>query len=513
MRTPEDAAIAVASLVALSLVSGVLFAVVLQRGRSRVNLWFALFCFSLLVWSLAALAGPLESLRFGADDRLRVYLLSTMIGMAALAFFAFTVEFCGPVTRWALPMRNAAPIVLVVGTVITWLGGALTGIEAGQVQFEPLGVLMIGVLIAYCAAALLLIMMSGKEKASGLRLPGVLVLIAYISLLFSTVTRVPIAIVLLTIAAALAAQMMLRYQLYRPVDDVQAELRVANRDLAQALSDLALERAVNAELNDQLLSAGRDRSEFLDRLGVRLRTPLNTIAGYSELLESGVYGSLNEKQADRVGAISRSSMTLQRLINNMLDLNLLDAGRMPFNPADVSLEAVLSPVFANLESLRSSRGLMLERDLPYPPPHVYADSHRLQQVLHEIVENALRFSHAGQAGADTPSVIVRGRPIRVQNGRAADFTLPVTGWLSDGEWVVIEVVDQGIGIASSAQSQVFEPFFQVDPSTHESGGGLGLSVAKRLVELHEGLIWVKSAPDAGTTVFIALHAAQGKSRR
>ncbi|MDK3160770.1 HAMP domain-containing sensor histidine kinase [Kamptonema cortianum] len=504
MLTLEDAAFLILSLMALSLVSGVLVAVTLQTERGRVNLWFALFCFTLLIWSVGMLAGEIDELRFGLDERLRYALLGVVIGAVVTAFYAYVFDYCGAVTRWARPLRDASPVLLAIGGLLL-MGGAAFSVENALVALQPAGWLAVVLLAAGSAASLLLILMSGRDKAARLRLAGLLMVAGSLSVILLPFPRSPVALVLMAVAAFLTARTLIPgAESTGDKTDLHQELRVANRDLAQALSDLALERAVSADLNDQLESAGRSRAEFLERLSVRLRTALNTIAGYGELLESGVYGELNEKQTNRVQAIVRSSDELRRLINNMIDLNLLDAGRMDFNPAECGVADVVDEALQTVETLRAARGMMIRRDLPEAPISLYADRPRVVQALHEIIDNAIRFSPKSPDAA----VTVRARPVEVRNGRSGEYALPVTGWLSDGHWVLFEIIDQGIGIPSALQSQIFEPFFQVDSSTADTGGGLGLSVAQRLIALHEGVIWVKSGADEGTTVSIALRAAR-----
>jgi signal transduction histidine kinase len=246
---------------------------------------------------------------------------------------------------------------------------------------------------------------------------------------------------------------------------------------------------------------GRYKSDFVDKLGHKLRTPLNSIRGYSELLLASVYGQLNEKQLDRVEKIHRNGNELLAVINDMLDLNRMDAGQLVLEMSPFSMSAVLKKLIEDVERRRAEKGLTLKIDVPDDLMQVYGDQGRICQVLTHLVDNALKYTFEGE-------VILRACNVQVVKGSSKDFKLPVIGWLNDGDWVLIEVIDSGIGIEPEEQARIFEEFYQgSDPRAAEQGGtGLGLSIARRLIELHKGTIWVKSAPGQGSTFHVALRA-------
>lgn len=494
----QSALIAISSLVTLCVVSGFMTAVLAQRKRNRVNVYFSIFCLSLLVWSLSALLGPLQVLRFGMTDYVRFYLLSTAIGLNAVTFYIFIAEFIPDEGRLEITLRTLAPIVLGVGLLIVWTGNAFVQ-NGEEFPLTPLGYIAIGAMVAYSILALRMVIVSEDERAKPLRVSSFFLVLAYASMAISPLNRTPLAIVLATGVAAWAGWIVLRYQWFDPLEEISVELRVVNRDLRQTVTELATERAKTDSLSRQLANASQIKSEFLDNLGHKLRTPLNPVVGYSELMLSGVYGELSDKQMDRIQKINRNGQELIELINDMLDLNRMEAGRMNLQYSPVQLRPVVDQALIRLEGRRNEKKLPIEFSLPSDLPPLYADDARTCTIFVKLLDNALKFTFEG-------GVTVRATAARVSQGKSSQFRLPVIGWLSDGDWVIIEVADTGIGIPPEEQAKIFDEFYQVsDERTKELyGAGLGLTVARKLVELQQGTIWVKSVPDSGSTFFVAL---------
>jgi signal transduction histidine kinase len=169
------------------------------------------------------------------------------------------------------------------------------------------------------------------------------------------------------------------------------------------------------------------------------------------------------------------------------------------NKSSFALNVVIDPLVALLQPRCIDKGIELNVDVNSELPAVYGDQRRVQQALGNVLDNAAKFTYAGK-------INVKAFPIIVINGVSPEFTLPATGWLRDGRWVMIEVTDTGIGIAPENQTRIFEPFAQVDSSLAREfeGTGLGLTIAKRLLEMHNGSIWLRSQPDQGSTFFLAL---------
>jgi signal transduction histidine kinase len=284
-------------------------------------------------------------------------------------------------------------------------------------------------------------------------------------------------------------------------EDGNDEQAVQNlkRELRLVRSDFANEQQKTASLEQQLKDAGRNKSAIIDRMGYFLRTPLNLIIGYSELLESGVYGELNTVQRTRSNAIHRAGGDLLGYFSNMLDMDRMETGRLQLQLKAVPVQPLIEHVIAKIDAEREDKHVTLQYSCEPSPAILFGDESRIEQVLRELILNALRFTPKG-------NVSVCANTVRVRNGKADDFALPTLGWLSDGEWVIVTVKDTGIGISSEAQAHIFDAFFQIERPATESqvGIGLGLSIVKGLVQLHQGVIWLKSAPDQGSTFFVAL---------
>jgi signal transduction histidine kinase len=229
-----------------------------------------------------------------------------------------------------------------------------------------------------------------------------------------------------------------------------------------------------------LAAASRHKSEFLANMSHELRTPLNAIIGFSDVLEQRLFGELNERQADYTHDIASSGRHLLDLVNEILDLSKVEAGRMELEPS----------AFAPGETIRASLAFIRERavvhrieltsDVPADLAVVTADERKIRQVLLNLLSNAVKFTPDGG-------------------------TIAVTAREADGE-LRIAVHDSGIGIAPEDQAKVFDEFQQVGKSSDRSreGTGLGLTLAKRFIELHGGRIWIESEVGKGTTFTFAI---------
>ena len=232
-------------------------------------------------------------------------------------------------------------------------------------------------------------------------------------------------------------------------------------------------------LNENLARASRAKSEFLANMSHELRTPMNAILGFTELILDDVYGEIPEALREPVADIQTNGRHLLRLINDVLDLSKIEAGRMELALGDYAVEDVLETVRASLRSLASEKGLEFAVTAPSEIPLAYGDVKRISQCLMNLAGNALKFTREG----------------RVEIGVALQ-----------GQALLYHVSDTGIGIPADQLESVFAEFRQVDPTiTREFGGtGLGLSITKRFVELHGGRIWVESELGQGSTFFFTV---------
>lgn len=316
-----------------------------------------------------------------------------------------------------------------------------------------------------------------------------------------------------TIALAVALTLALVYNLYQAVQrrklaarvarqqDLEQQIESMRHELLNARDELTNERTVVDTLTHRVSEAGKSRGTFLDHMGYFIRTPLNVIIGYSDMLIGGAYGELQDVQRARLVVIQRSGKDLLKYFSDMLELHRLEIGSVELQMRAVTVAPLIERVIKEAEVEQARSTVRLTQQVAPDVGRFMGDERRIEQVLAHLISNAVRFTHQGE-------VALSARHVSVRNGDAGDFVFPVRGWLKDGEWVVISVSDTGIGIPSEAQASIFETFYQVsrEQTEEQRGIGLGLAIAKRMIELHGGVIWVKSAEGAGSTFHVALRA-------
>ena len=259
------------------------------------------------------------------------------------------------------------------------------------------------------------------------------------------------------------------------------EVQVANRDELGALAE-HLNR-MSAELDRlyrQVEMANRNKSEFLANMSHELRTPLNAIMGFSEVLKEKMFGELNDKQFEYLEDIYSSGQHLLGLINDILDLSKIEAGRMELELSRFNLETLLDNALVLVRERAGRHGLTLRLEIEPGIGEWVADQRKVKQVVINLLSNAVKFTPAGG------SITLRAR--RIDSGTE------------------VAVIDTGVGIAEAEHALVFQEFRQA--SGHHQGKsegtGLGLSLAKRFVELHGGSIEVRSARGQGSTFAFTL---------
>jgi PAS domain S-box-containing protein len=236
----------------------------------------------------------------------------------------------------------------------------------------------------------------------------------------------------------------------------------------------------------------RAKSEFLARMSHELRTPLNAVIGMSKMLSTKLFGPLKPKQSEYLRDITQAGEHLLALINDILDLAKVEAGRMEVQAESFSFVDAVSGLVSSLQPLASAKKLKLVLDAPEEGA-VYTDSARLRQVLYNLLSNAIKFT------APEGTVTVRGRWLDAGERDAAVVDE------ANAEAIRVEVQDTGIGIAEEDQAAVWEEFRQVRHNDPEQPGtGLGLALTRHLVLLLSGQIWLESTPGQGTTVTFVL---------
>ncbi len=258
-------------------------------------------------------------------------------------------------------------------------------------------------------------------------------------------------------------------------------------ELLQTFASHAAVAVENARLfreiedkSQQLEAASRHKSEFLANMSHELRTPLNAVIGFSELLLERMFGEVNEKQTEYLQDILSSGQHLLSLINDILDLSKVEAGRMELALAPFHLPVALENAVTLVKERAARHGIALNLDVDPRLGELVGDERKIRQVLLNLLSNAVKFTPEG--------------------GR-----ISLKAVLTDGS-VEISVSDTGIGIAPEDQKAIFEEFRQVgsDDDRKREGTGLGLTLAKKFVELHGGKIWVESQVGKGSTFTFTL---------
>lgn len=237
------------------------------------------------------------------------------------------------------------------------------------------------------------------------------------------------------------------------------------------------------EKTRELEAASQLKSEFLAGMSHELRTPLNAVIGFSQLMLGGVPGEINDEQRQCLSDILSSGQHVLNLINHVLDLSKVEAGKMELKPENLNLadviDGVVQTVRPMLDDNRHKLGVSVEEGLP----PVRADKNRLRQIFLNLLSNAIKFTlTGGQLGIEVSR---------------------------EGDWCQVSVIDNGIGIRKEDQERIFEPFCQLDnPLTREkTGTGLGLTLANQIIEKHGGQIWVESAYGKGSRFTFTLPLA------
>ena len=247
---------------------------------------------------------------------------------------------------------------------------------------------------------------------------------------------------------------------------------------ALAIQNARLFREIE-EKSRELEAASRHKSEFLANMSHELRTPLNAIIGFSEVLSEGMFGDVNEKQTEYLGDILDSGRHLLSLINDILDLSKIEAGRMELELTVFNLPQALEDALILIRERVTRRGIALHKAVDPELGAIRADERKVKQVVLNLLSNALKFTPEG--------------------GRIEVKATPTDGA------VEISVSDTGIGIAPEDQEAVFEEFRQVGGADKKAEGtGLGLALCRKFVELHGGRIWVESRVGAGSRLTFTL---------
>mgnify|MGYP003759963287 FL=1 len=300
-----------------------------------------------------------------------------------------------------------------------------------------------------------------------------------------------------------------------PILASQATIAIENAALyrrlkqhSEALEARVRERTAALEhLNAELQAAARQKGQLFAHLSHELRTPLNSILGFSELLRGDTGRSLTERQRRYVRHVHDNGTRLLRLINDILDLAKMEAGKLSLHLRPMTLAGAVDQALAVMQPQAATKHLHTARVILDDLPPVQADPVRVHQILLNLLSNAIKFTPEGGEVTVTARMLPP-RETTVRAPRINDVQDPagMATRSATVAFVEISVRDTGIGIAEADQQRLFQDFEQVGDSRHE-GTGLGLSLTRRLVVLHGGQVGLESTPGAGSRFWFTLPIA------
>ena len=289
-----------------------------------------------------------------------------------------------------------------------------------------------------------------------------------------------------------------------------ADLKRSNEQLIQEIQERERAEKKLFEAKEVAEYANKAKSEFLANMSHELRTPLNHIIGFTELVVGKHFGDLSGTQEEYLHDVLYSSKHLLSLINDILDLSKVEAGKMHLEPSSINVQLLLDQSLIMFKEKTFKHGIELSTDLRHIPETITADERKLKQIIYNLLSNAVKFTPDGGKvclQARVVDCIVRhgqrwGDPkgLQIIAEQRGPGNTKNTGC---EKCIEIAVSDTGIGIKWEDLGRIFKPFEQADgsPSRRYQGTGLGLSLTKKLVELHGGKIWVESAGEGKGSTF------------
>ncbi len=283
--------------------------------------------------------------------------------------------------------------------------------------------------------------------------------------------------------------------LERTVQERSREILKTNEQLKQTVNELY---QTNSELvqtsealkrsNSKIAEANRMKTEFLASMSHELRTPLNTIIGFSDLILSGIDGTINKKQKEDLLSISRSGRHLLHLITEILDLSKIEAGKVTLKKKVIDIESLFTEVYPMAKNLIGEKPIRFQTYVEQGIHFIYADENKILQVLLNLLSNAVKFTNSGEISLS----VTRQTPENESSEGLLKFT----------------VSDTGTGIQGQNLQTIFDEFKQIDHSSrNQEGSGLGLSITRKLVELSGGEIWVESRYKSGSQFHFTVPAS------
>ena len=424
-----------------------------QNRYSRPNQYLALTMVGLGLWAVPNSLFYVAPFYSDLDHQLIINLGTTVYTFAIFALFFFLTELEDPTERRiAQQTRYFVVIDLVLVLIVTWTNNFWTvpqlntAGDSYEFQVTLLATLIFGIITVIFFYIGIILRSSSLARQQGLLLA---ILPLPIGLGLFNILGAPVGHVIhvffVFMAMMLLGRVILKTRLFNPLVEMFNELTIKNI---------------------QLEESSRHKSEFLANMSHELRTPLNSIIGYSELVLQGIYGSLEERQYDRLQKVHRNGKELLVLINDVLDLSKIDAGRLDLSPTHVLPEPLIDEVIKTLEDLATEKNQTLTRQYQQLPL-LYVDEVRARQVILNGLANMIKFT------AENKPIQIGGYYDAMRNQ------------------IILTIRASSGGISSSDAVKINQAIAEDDelPSAQFADFGLGLAVSRRLVELHGGRIW------------------------
>lgn len=283
-------------------------------------------------------------------------------------------------------------------------------------------------------------------------------------------------------------------------DDARCFQTIAQQ-VALPLKSASLYQEIK-ETNLKLEKLERLKSEFISIVSHELRTPLTSIKNSLDILMTGKCGEINDAGSKFLNMAKRNVQRLAGIINDLLDLSKIEAGKMDFHFKNINIHQVIDYVKSTLSILAKDKSIELLTDETDSLPEIYADSQRLEQVLTNLVSNAIKFTPEGK------KIIISSKLTNAENIEVHPYFQEEIEKLK-GDYIVVSVKDEGIGIAEKDLLHAFDKFAQIENSLSRKvgGSGLGLPIAKQLLDAHNGAIWCSSQLEKGSEFSFAIPVA------
>ena len=270
-----------------------------------------------------------------------------------------------------------------------------------------------------------------------------------------------------------------------------SQLSESNRNLK---NEIAAKQLIERQLREAKIkaeAANQAKSSFVANMSHELRTPLNHIIGFTDLVLDKDVGDLNETQEEYLNDVQQSSKHLLSLINDILDLSKVEAGKLEFKPSQIDIRELLESSLTMVKEKAFKHKIKLGINFDNIPNTIFADERSLKQVMYNLLSNAVKFT------PDKGSVSIVARMLKPDEETNQTFVDVI------GQYIKVSITDTGIGISPDDLNRVFRPFEQIQSSLKRkySGTGLGLSLTKRLIKMHNGQIWVESEGEGQGSTF------------